>query len=1135
MKKKTSPEISNPQPIRVLIIEDSEDDVLLVIRELRKGGYDPVYEQVETAAAMKQALKEKEWDIILCDYNLPKFKGPLAIALLKDANIDIPIIIVSGTIGEEKAVECMRSGAHDYIQKTNFTRLCPAINRELKELEVRESKKQAEIQRKAALEKLYHSEERYRKITRCSPDMIWIMDFSGQFTYVNEAVERTHGWTVDEFLKLNTKDVVSPEQYVKNAALIGGELAKAVDPNYDRNFIFSYESEEVRKDGSTFWAEINAMSLWSDDGNPIGIIGITRDITERKRAHEILQKSERQYKLITEKMSDIVWVTDMDLKTIYVTPSVQNVLGFTQEERINQTIEEQLTPDSLSFGLQAMERELAIEKQEYVNTHRNTTLELEYYHKDGSTRWMETLISGLRNDEGALTGLHCVARDITMRKKAEEELKKSEAQYRLLADNIKDFIWVMDLDLRFKYVSASVEKTSGYTADEIRELSLDKILPEESLQRVMEIFSTQISRAKANLLPPDHKNSIELEFRCKDGHLIWIDATLSFIRDENGKPVSILGESRDITERKRAENLLRERDDRLRGITENLPGVIFQFYAKDNGEYGISYISEPRDEFAKIIPNLDLADMGPVFPELLSRIHEDDRERFITSIKTAVETVSRWNFEGRVSIQSDKMIWVQGMSSPKRLEDQIIFDGVLLNITERKLAEEKSNLSEEKFHNIFMATPNCIFIFRMRDGLLIEANKGFEDIIGWKRHKVIGKKYDELSPAFWANPSAQKLMLEELKTSREIINREIEFHRSDGSVRNGIYSARPINIDGKAYIIFIMQDITEHRLAEEKFYKVFMTTPDCIAITRLRDGLMIDVNKGFEDIVGWKRDVAIGTKSSEPPMNFWVNLSDRAFMAAELKAGRDILDREFEFRRADGSIRNGIYSARPINIVGEACLIFILLDMTEQKRMDAELRRTLEGLRNAVGTTIQVMISAIEMRDPYTAGHQSRVADIARAIATEMGLSQEKIDGIRMAGTIHDIGKLSIPAEILSKPTKLTNLEYSLIKEHSQNGFEMLQNVESPWPLAAIVHQHHERMNGTGYPQGLKGDEIILEARILSIADVVEAMASHRPYRASLGIEKALEEIEKNKGILYDELVVNACLKLFREKGYKIP
>lgn len=209
-------------------------------------------------------------------------------------------------------------------------------------------------------------------------------------------------------------------------------------------------------------------------------------------------------------------------------------------------------------------------------------------------------------------------------------------------------------------------------------------------------------------------------------------------------------------------------------------------------------------------------------------------------------------------------------------------------------------------------------------------------------------------------------------------------------------------------------------------------------------------------------------------------------------------------------------------------------DITARRKAEEKLLQTLESLRKAFGVTMQVMVAAIEMRDPYTAGHPVRATDIARAIATEMGLSPEKIDGIRMAGAIHDIGKLSIPAEILSKPTKLTDIEFSLIKEHAHSGYEMLKKVESPWPLAEIIYQHHERINGTGYPRNLKRDEILIEARILAVADVVEAMASHRPYRASLGIDEALGEIEKNKGILYDVDVAETCLRLFREKKYRL-
>jgi PAS domain S-box-containing protein len=212
----------------------------------------------------------------------------------------------------------------------------------------------------------------------------------------------------------------------------------------------------------------------------------------------------------------------------------------------------------------------------------------------------------------------------------------------------------------------------------------------------------------------------------------------------------------------------------------------------------------------------------------------------------------------------------------------------------------------------------------------------------------------------------------------------------------------------------------------------------------------------------------------------------------------------------------------------------VVEDVTDRKQAEEKLKLTLESLRKAVGATIQVMVSAVETRDPYTAGHQRRSADLARAIAIEMGFPQEKIDGISMAGSIHDIGKLSIPAEILSKPRLLTEIEFSLIKEHPRIGYEILKNVESPWPLAEIVYQHHERMDGSGYPRNLKGDDIIMEARIMAVADVVEAMASHRPYRPGLGIYTALEEIEKNKGTLYDNTVAEACLRLFREKSFQL-
>lgn len=200
----------------------------------------------------------------------------------------------------------------------------------------------------------------------------------------------------------------------------------------------------------------------------------------------------------------------------------------------------------------------------------------------------------------------------------------------------------------------------------------------------------------------------------------------------------------------------------------------------------------------------------------------------------------------------------------------------------------------------------------------------------------------------------------------------------------------------------------------------------------------------------------------------------------------------------------------------------------------SKLQESMSNLKKTLEGSIQAMAMTVETRDPYTAGHQQRVANLADAIAQEMGLPDSKIEGIRMAGLIHDLGKISIPAEILSKPGRINKIEFDLIKTHPRAGYEILKAIEFPWPIAQTVHQHHERIDGSGYPLGLVGEEILLGARILGVADVVEAMASHRPYRPALGIDKALEEISKNKGKLYDPDVAKACLDLFATKGFSL-
>jgi len=215
--------------------------------------------------------------------------------------------------------------------------------------------------------------------------------------------------------------------------------------------------------------------------------------------------------------------------------------------------------------------------------------------------------------------------------------------------------------------------------------------------------------------------------------------------------------------------------------------------------------------------------------------------------------------------------------------------------------------------------------------------------------------------------------------------------------------------------------------------------------------------------------------------------------------------------------------------------IAALRTRTELLRTQAVLQRSVADLQETLRGTIQAVSFTVEMRDAYTAGHQRRVASLAQAMAQEIGLPASAAEGVYIAATVHDIGKISVPAEILSKPARLTPAEMNLIKTHPQMGSDILRTIPAPWPLADIVLQHHERLNGNGYPLGLSGDRILLEARIIAVADVVEAMASHRPYRPALGIEAALREIEGQKGILYDPQAVEVCLGLFHEKNFRFP
>ena len=224
------------------------------------------------------------------------------------------------------------------------------------------------------------------------------------------------------------------------------------------------------------------------------------------------------------------------------------------------------------------------------------------------------------------------------------------------------------------------------------------------------------------------------------------------------------------------------------------------------------------------------------------------------------------------------------------------------------------------------------------------------------------------------------------------------------------------------------------------------------------------------------------------------------------------------------------YKDKEGKVTGVTCLS---KDITIQKRSEQKLQKAYQKLKKTMDATLNTISKIIEIEDPYTAGHQQRVSQLATSIARELNLSSNKVEGVKIASLVHDIGKIGIPFEILNRPGKLNDEEHNLIKRHSQTGYDILKSIDFSHPISQIVLQHHERSDGSGYPNHLKGNEILMEAKIIGVADVVEAMSSHRPYRPALGTDEALEEISKNKGILYDSEVVDVCLKLFKEKGFK--
>ncbi len=460
--------------------------------------------------------------------------------------------------------------------------------------------------------------------------------------------------------------------------------------------------------------------------------------------------------------------------------------------------------------------------------------------------------------------------------------------------------------------------------------------------------------------------------------------------------------------------------------------------------------------------------------------------------------------------------------------------------------------------SILDAIPIAVLVLRERS--IVFANHAAEDVFGWKPRQLIGKNtrvlyrsdedYEEIGREFYP-------VLEKQRTfSREFPCR----HRDGRDIVCWVSTSRIGEALHERRIVATYENITERKKAEEvlkeseqRLLAILQGSPTPTFIID-RNHRVIGWNRAMEQLSGIQAKDVLGTdkhwkmfyKEKRPCMADL--LIDGTIASAQQMPGfyfdkvvkSEYLDEAYEstecFRIQGKGDRWLRFTAAAIRDSGGRIVgsVETMTDITELKMAEAELRASIGKLQRSMESTIQTIATIVETRDPYTAGHQRQVDRLACAIAREMDLPEDTVNGIHTAAVIHDIGKIYIPAEMLSKPGNLSDIEYVIIKTHPQVGHDILKMIEFPWPVADIVLQHHERMNGSGYPKGLADGEILMEARIIAVADVFESMASHRPYRPTLGKDKAVEELEKNRGSLYDAGVVDACIRLIKEKGYRL-
>jgi PAS domain S-box-containing protein/putative nucleotidyltransferase with HDIG domain len=964
--------------------------------------------------------------------------------------------------------------------------------------------------RKRMEEALRSSEQRYRGIFMDGPLGMLVVGLDGRFLQANTRFCRMLGYEESELVGRSFAEITHSDHVAADREALG-KLVRGEIPLYHT------EKRYLRKDGGVVWVDLTVTPIRDDAGAPLFFHTQVEDITAQRTAREAVVESERRLLQAQAVARMGSYLFDIPGNRWTCSPVLDDIFGIGPDY-----------PHTVEGWVAILHPEDRDAMMAYWAARQRDRARFDRVYRivrpsDGQERWVHGLGEVEAAPDGSPARLVGTIRDITEERRTGELLRIKD---HAIATAI-NAIAMADLEGRLSYVNASFLHLWGYGGSE------------EVLGRPVAEFWTSPEGPAAVLAALEGEGawSGEMEARRKDGGRFLARLSAHLVRGEDGRPVSMMATFLDVTEQRTMEAALRASEQRFRDIVEHSADM---FYSH-GPDHVLSYVS-PRSR----------AILGCEPEEALIRWTEFVTDHPVNAAgfeatQRAIDTgTAQPPYELQLKTRDGRIVWVEVREAPVVRDGRTAsIVGAVTDITSRKAAEEALQESEEQMRSL---SDN------LAEGMVYQINSGRE---GTER------RFTYLSPAVerlhgvahaeaMADPSCiyRQVVKEDRRAlaeaeaaaaeARTALNIDVQVRLPSGELRWRRFISNPRTLPGGDLVWDgIELDITERKRAgaalresEEKYRTLVESARDAILVADAETGLIVDVNRQAETLMGRPAAELLGMPQSQlhPPEHR--ERYRRIF--AEHSHGDNLLARDLLVRRADGTDVPVDISATVVEVGGRRLVQGVFQDITDRKWAEKALQESLDMLQKSMQGTILAMMTMVEMRDPFTAGHQSRVARLACAIGRAMGMNEQQVEGLRVAGLLHDIGKIGVPAEILSKPGRILDFEYNIIKSHSEIGWKILKEIEFPWPIAAMVLHHHERLDGSGYPAGLKAKEIMLESRILVVADVVEAMASHRPYRPARGLDLALGEVEVNKGILYDPDVVDACVALFRDHRFTL-